>query len=344
MPFDGRLAPRALVSIEQVRCIARRPDPVLRNLQITQSYHDLNLAIGQRLGQRDACWSGFAVWASKTAGRFIRGEWLRGEIRRVLARLGPAHLRRLDVIDRRIRGCIAAGNQRVYAEIAPLFVALVRLLHAPNAERPVALACELDRLRPGPVERGGQAALATALRAAVEAASLPPGPDRAQRILLANAAIGAHEQYRLQADVRGAMDAAWEAMPSPRTAWQRELQHRLAAWLRQRLTRWMMQLRLPETSLAVGRDVPALPDGTRFPPELQRVLRPDLAAMLERFARTAEGAEGSAATDWADYDQRMGVIITMFRSRQQSPSLWLAPFEPAQVAAIRDGHVPAGRL
>lgn len=344
MPFEGLPRPLPLITTRQVLRVARRHDAVVRNLQITQSYHDLSLAIGRRLGRRDVCWSGFAVWASKTAGRFIRGEWLRGELRRVLERLGRTHARRLDVVAERVRGCIAAGNRQVYAEIAPLFVTLVRLLDLPAAERPAQLARALEHLRPGPVERGGQEALAQALRVAVEAAAVPAGPERAQRILLVNLLIGAHEQYRLQVDVEGAMDAVWEALPAPRGPWQRELQHHLAAWLRQRLTRWMLHLRLPEARLALGRDVPARSDGTRFPDDLRSVVRPDLRALLQRFDCATDDVRGSAATDWADYRERMGFIITMFRSHQQTASLWLSPFEPAQAAAIRDGHVPAGRL
>ena len=63
----------------------------------------------------------------------------------------------------------------------------------------------------GPVEEDGQAALSRALRAFVEAASLPEGPERAQRILLGNLLIGAHEQYRLQAQIVGALDKLREA-------------------------------------------------------------------------------------------------------------------------------------
>lgn len=344
MPFDGLPRPLPLITIKQVSRVARRPDPVLRNLQITQSYHDLNLAIGRRLGQRDACWSAFGVWASKTAGRFIRGQWLRGEIRRVLERVGRAHARRLDLVDHRVRACIAAGNQRVYAEIAPLFVTLASVLDAPAEARPALLAHALERLRPGPVEDGGQGGLAQALRASVEAAALPDGPARAQRMLLASVLIGAHEQYRLQAVIEGALDAMWHAVPPPRGAWQRQVQRQVAAWLRQRLTRWMVRLGLPNATLAVGRDVPALPDGTMFPADLRRVIMPELQAVLARFDRTPDDIEGSAAADWSDYGDRMNYVVDMFRSRQQTPSLWHAPFEPPQAAAIRDGHVPAGRL
>jgi hypothetical protein len=61
---------------EEVRRIAAIADPVLRNLEITYCYFRLSDAFTQRTGQC-ANWCTFAVWASKQAGRTIRGEdWI----------------------------------------------------------------------------------------------------------------------------------------------------------------------------------------------------------------------------------------------------------------------------
>ncbi len=54
--------------------IALDSQPVLRNLLITQCYHDLSAESVKLLGGRNAHWCTFATWASKTAGRFIRNE------------------------------------------------------------------------------------------------------------------------------------------------------------------------------------------------------------------------------------------------------------------------------
>ena len=48
-------------------------DPVIRNLRITQAYHDLSAAAAGRIGPT-ANWCTFATWASKQAGRTIRKE------------------------------------------------------------------------------------------------------------------------------------------------------------------------------------------------------------------------------------------------------------------------------
>ncbi|MCA9708034.1 MAG: hypothetical protein KDK70_19430 [Myxococcales bacterium] len=340
MPFDGR-HPRPLVTAAEVSAIARGADPVRRNLEITQSYHDLSLAFGRRLGQRDACWVLFAVWASKTAGSFIRGPWGRPALRRLGPLVEPVPA--LWAIDARVRRYAALGNQIVYAEIAPLFVTLLGLLDAPPSQRAAQLAEAVAALRPGPVEHGGQDGLRRALVAMVEATELPAGPARAERMLLANLRIGAHEQYRLQEAVAGALDATWTPGRACRR-WRRVARRRLAPLLRRRLTRSLLHMGLPGLTLEVGRDVPALPHGAMFPADLERVRCPELRAVIERFDRAPATTEGSAARDWADYGDRMNYIVDLFRSRQQSISLWSAPFSPEQTAAIRSGHVPSGAL
>jgi len=55
----------------EVDRIATLGDPVLRNLQITQCYHELASALAKRTGPH-ANWCTFATWASKQAGQTIR--------------------------------------------------------------------------------------------------------------------------------------------------------------------------------------------------------------------------------------------------------------------------------
>jgi len=53
-----------------------RDDVVMRNLYITQCYHDLSQQMCEIIGCKDASWATFGCWASKTAGTFIRGQEL----------------------------------------------------------------------------------------------------------------------------------------------------------------------------------------------------------------------------------------------------------------------------
>lgn len=343
MPFDGRPPtpdwPRC--SAAEIARIARLRDPVRRNLEITQSYHQLTLALGRRLGRRDLPWTGFAVWASKTAGHFIRGDWLPPELRTAMTRRGGALARGLVRVEAVVRAHLAEGNRRVYAEIAPLFAALLPVLDAPPMRREAEATALLERLRPGSVQRRGQDGLARAMRAYLEA-SLRDGDERAQLLLLANLEIGAHEQWRLQGPIEGALEATVAALP-PR-ARPRMLRRRLATRLRRPLTRWMMRLHTPELVLHMGRDVPALPDGRMFPSELEHIRVPELGDLLAEIDRTPGTTRGSAARDWADYGDRMSYVADMFRVHQQAPALWRPPFRAEQVEALSRGRAPVGPL
>ena len=60
-------------TVAEVERIAAVSDPVIRNLQITQCYHELAVALTTRTGIC-ANWCTFATWASKQAGQTIRQE------------------------------------------------------------------------------------------------------------------------------------------------------------------------------------------------------------------------------------------------------------------------------
>src|SRR5258708_6731922 len=54
--------------------VALDSDPILRNLKITQGYHDLSEGM---TGGGHLSWCGFASWSSKTIGQFLRDGTLR---------------------------------------------------------------------------------------------------------------------------------------------------------------------------------------------------------------------------------------------------------------------------
>ena len=63
-------SPPSVADVERIIALA---DPVVRNLQITQCYHELSRALARRTVSH-ANWCTFAVWASKQAGQTIRKE------------------------------------------------------------------------------------------------------------------------------------------------------------------------------------------------------------------------------------------------------------------------------
>jgi hypothetical protein len=382
MPAAGS-AP-TLAEIEAI--VALDSDVVLRNLRITQGYHDLARALSGGLGEENLNWCAFAVWASKAAGRFIRKGDVAAELGRRLAD-APALVRMaIDRIDAKLtrhrmrHGSILAyldavlaetaaqitlGNLIVFAELGPLFVALIETLDAAGGDDPAAVDRFLARLRPGPVEADGQDLLRSAFTRFFRARAEADAKRKAEHLLAANFATGLHEQIRLQPPIAAALDA-------PVDQGVRELSRELAAKLpggmanalyklflrvatpfvartakrlfREVATRRLIEYRLPDGALDVGRDLPVRPGRPPFPAVLATLDDAALRALLARYGAADDSLLGSRATDWADLDERMGYIAELFRSRQQDRGLFAPPFTAAQRAEIAAGRLPEGDL
>jgi hypothetical protein len=212
-------------SAREIAEIAAMPDGARRNLWITWSYYRLNRAMVEITGQADLTWCGFAVWASKTAGTFIREEeagpfierWIAGATRRA-GRMRTAVAKAIGIhhdhpaaprthhfslrdfaakICGDVGGAIAAGNQDVFGHIAPPFARLVELWQARGGaltenDRTQFLASLDDPSDP-------QAKyLRPAFEATLDAIATPDPRKRAQLMLQANALIGCAEQTRVQ--------------------------------------------------------------------------------------------------------------------------------------------------
>ena len=109
-------------------------DPVLRNLLITQCYHDLSQKLTVLFGRENANWCNFATWASKTAGRFIRKEQVPERFRATLEQ--PAFYQEpLESVQRMIGKQMTPANQ--VTPSVPVFVsqALDRAMHVEPRQR-----------------------------------------------------------------------------------------------------------------------------------------------------------------------------------------------------------------
>lgn len=203
-----------------IRDVVACSDLVLRNLQITQSYHELSAALTAVYGSQNATWLAYATWASKTAGTFIRCDEVPALVKGYLggatqvaadlaafnarlatvheaAHLPPATLSAAierSVVD--VASDIAQGNVLVFAEVAPVYAELLGSTSsgsAPGAARDALLS----KLRPGPAP-DGQDLLRLAFGHYFDAAEASDGRVRAQHLLCANIAAVYHEQTRLQ--------------------------------------------------------------------------------------------------------------------------------------------------
>ncbi|MDP8925179.1 MAG: hypothetical protein M3O34_20235 [Chloroflexota bacterium] len=227
-------------SADEVERIVARADPVLRNLEITLAYCRLSRELGRLLGRWDAevgnaNWCTFATWASKRAGRTIRGDdlgKLRERLRRRLERDGlfEGALHRLNarLLRRRLpipfdkeriasrvlalvddmSVSIADGNLKVFAEPAPPFSEVIAQFDGDAALDREKLDQLLGRFAPGPTSEGGQDLLRSAFASFVHALFAQDEKAKAELILLANVQVGLHEQTRLQPNIARALVAS----------------------------------------------------------------------------------------------------------------------------------------
>lgn len=217
-------------TIEDIDRIAARPDPVIRNLQITQCYHELARVLRMRTGDH-ANWCAFATWASKQAGQSIRKEDLVRALKLALNALPAApvaasaqHLGAeqdadevqesiWDVLNpfapiERVSAAVARGNQKVFEEIGREFARFYATCGADTAFDAARIAQFCEGLRPGEPP-DGQRYLRQAFTRYYAALFESDTKARAELMLLANLEIGFHEQTRLQPEIAAAMNAVF---------------------------------------------------------------------------------------------------------------------------------------
>jgi hypothetical protein len=235
-PMKGDGAPPVPPS-EVERIVAMDDQPELRNLLITQGYHDIGVHLARFVGRDDANWCTFGAWASRTAGRFIRNEEVPSLLRDVLAKHAAVdHHRKLataaghpdlfdsaDAIIADVQRYILTGNKVVFAELALAFSRFLEAVGKHERRDDAALEALLaampdgpslpDRVTRGPggtlvvQSQGGQSVLKASLRYYYEAKWEKDETRKAQLVLLASAYGGIHEQTRLQPYIAGSLDA-----------------------------------------------------------------------------------------------------------------------------------------
>jgi hypothetical protein len=226
----------AVPTVEEVDAIGAITDPVIRNLRITQCYHELSGAVAERVAP-GANWCTFATWASRQAGQTIRGEdferaaadilgspeiaeLIAGVVRIAARDLGAvAQLTLPDAIHRildperalrRAADAVAAGNRKVFVEIGREFARWRATAAATGTPDAAATTAFCNALRPGEPP-DGQRLLRDAFVAYADACRAPNGGHRASLLLLANLLIGLHEQTRLQPEIEASLNASLDA-------------------------------------------------------------------------------------------------------------------------------------
>jgi hypothetical protein len=102
----------------------------------------------------------------------------------------------------------------------------------------------------------------------------------------------------------------------------------------------MMTISLPSgVRLRLNKD---LADG--FPDSLKQITNMELRHLLEKHDPTPHSPIDSGVLDWANLPNRLHFIIDLFRCYQENQNLFVPPFMPEQVEALKDGRFPTGIL
>lgn len=384
-------------TIADVERIATLADPVIRNLQITQCYHELSAVHAGRC-LPGANWCTFATWASRQAGQTIRHEDLARNLERLTGSgsLAERAARRLAAVARRFgsklqdgeilkvvwelvgpeavlertSAAAARGNQKVFEEIGREFARFFSDCLNDGAFDDAKIERFCAALRDGePPE--GQGYLRRAFSHYYRALFTTDDKERAELLLMANIEVGFHEQTRLQPEIAAALNAAvidptefaerliaaifphggllvsgrrllmgLTGRPTPLQVAINVFVAAVRQELRLIITTNLMTFELPDRMiLKLGEDVTG-----EFPPLLREIADAELRALLSRVDPTPDSLRQSGAVDWADLSDRVHFIVDLFRARHGVPEFFDPPYTPEQVADLKAGRIPAGRL
>jgi len=110
--------------------------------------------------------------------------------------------------------------------------------------------------------------------------------------------------------------------------------------IRMVLTEHLMTLTLPpDNCLRLGRDL-----SVPYPTGLVELINVDLLALLAQVDPTPNSVLQTGTNDWANLQERMHYIADLFRCYHQSGELFDAAFIVSQVAAMKNGQLPEGKL
>ncbi len=263
---------------------------------------------------------------------------------------------------------VSRGNKKVFEEIAREFARFITDCAGDKVYDPSHIDGFCRQLKTGPPPEG-QEYLAKGFSCYYQALFEQDPKKKTELNLLANCCIGFHEQNRLQPEIAEALNAAVDAEKVKSgllnklfsgAGWFTRLrlffkgmfgtslldkgidaliqlvQHRI----RIVLTAHLMKLTIPPNNrLHLGRDLI-----TAFPANLRVLTNTELVALLAQVDPTPNSLIESGATDWANLAERMHYIADLFRCYHESGALFVAAFTTAQVEAMKNGRLPAGKL
>jgi hypothetical protein len=282
----------------------------------------------------------------------------------------PALKKIAESAKQRAGDAVARGNKKVFEEIGLEFARFMSTCLKDQEYRQTTIDDFCKMLRPGPPPNG-QEQLIAAFRAYYKAFFETDPKVQDELIFLANIAIGFHEQTRLQPEIAESLDAANidpQQIKNHLTdllVKSKNLKDKIIyffKWLigetklfkdaidkfvlvaekhiRAIITKHLMTLTLPPNNcLHLGEDLIS-----SYPENLHTIKNADLISLLKQFKPAIDVVDGAGCKDWADLKQRIHFIANLFRCYHENKDLFNAPFTDEQLAVIKAGGFPSGRL
>ncbi|MGI9603185.1 MAG: hypothetical protein ACR2QE_14960 [Acidimicrobiales bacterium] len=306
--------------------IARLDDTTMRNLWITQRYHELAARFTPFLG-RDHGWCTFAVWRSAGLGRGLR-------------RTETAHPSLSGEVNALLEA-LAAQEAAAFGQLAPLFDGFIRQFESgtaqsPDRQRVLAEIGVLDADAPVRVAFGQYFA----------AVHDTDEVRRSQRVLAANLLVALHCEDQLQVELEGVLEAVSALAERSAIA---SVPPVVPTWLARRLRRSdrdqvvatstaRIDAALGELTSTVIVDGDTLdledPEARPRPSALAVASTSVLAEVLDIWSH------GDGEAGWLDRNTRMRATETFFRSGQHDDRLAVTPFGRRQLEAMRRLQAP----
>ena len=275
-----------------------------------------------------------------------------------------------DTAKQRASAAVARGNKKVFDEIALEFARFLATCLQDKEYKESSINDFCKMLRPGSPPNG-QDHLAIAFKSYYKAFFETNSKEQDELILFANIQIGFHEQTRLQPEIAESLDAAnidpqqikdhltdllvnsktlkgkfiyFSKWIIGETTLFKNAVDKLAATaekhIRRVITKHLMTLTLPpDNCLQLGNDLIS-----PYPENLTTLTGADLITLLKQLKPTINTIDGAGCTDWADLKQRIHFIANLFRCYHETKDLLDSPFSVDQLALIKAGRIPGGRL
>jgi hypothetical protein len=362
--FDMGLSKSHPIGVADVEEICQLRDDVYRNRWITFAYWDISQQLRKLVGD-NASWCTFSTWSSRTIGENLRldkatrriEELIYDEQTSISRRDHPWVLRLQYRMTTRDNGdaqlALAMGNRLIFHEIGYAVIQLLDWVQkSPRFDLGAWQTHRTREVKSYPANdlfpKADIEQLWRGLDCLYQASNARNDVDKAELVLRGNVLLAAYEQKRADQLLKIALDPrpgdlvrAVQADPhlrqlslgNAKTPW---LRRALAAAFGAAMTRWVMALDVPFFAWTIrpvrlGYGIPRPPVGTRYYPPALETLRPDLAALLEKYDQSGGKPERCAAQNWRCFDDRMNFIVNLFRTGQQDMNL----YRPLPAADLR---------